>query len=308
MIKYLSIILTILAFKGCLPRQTPNQSILLFKDKDGIYQYDPTKGKEKIIFKSTNTQIFLDEPFRLIGDTLTFGVEGKFSYSDTANNSAGGKYFKDYISVDLKSENNWLSAKILYEVVGHDTLKIRSQTFNPKGFITFQSDTSMIFKGLSSTYKGYTFNDFKPRFFSKSTVGEKTVFSLRGNIYYVDKGDTIKIVDYNGSFDPKFGSGYFEPQLDPTGQYAVFRYLPGLMKFTESPSLQKVDLRTKHVEKIKSGDFVEPLFSKDGQFLLFKRNERQGNKDTWISDIKLLDLKTNYEWKIGEANAASWKE
>ena len=308
MIKYLSIILTILALNRCSPRQTPTQSILLFKDKDGIYEYDLAIGKDKIIFKATDTQIFLDEPYRLIGDTLTFGVKGKLTFIDTANYSAGEKYFKDYISVDLKSENNWLSRKILYEVVDHNTLKIRSQTFNPKGIITFQSDTSMIFKGSYSSYKRHTYNDFKPRFFSKSTVGKKTVFSLRGNIYFADQGDTIKIVDCKGNFDPKFGSGYFEPQLDPTGQYAVFRYLPGFMKFTESPSLQKVDLKTKHVEKIKSGDFVEPLFSKDGQFLLFKRNERQGNKDTWISDIKLLDLKTNYEWKIGEANAASWKE
>jgi len=308
MIKYLCVILTILAINRCSPPQKPTQSILLFKDKDGIYEYYPTTGKEEIVYKATDAKIFLDEPYCLIQDTLTFGVEGKLTYIDTANYSAGKKYFKDYISVDLKTKRNWLSRKILYEVDGRTTLKIRTQIFNSKGVITFQSDSSTIFRGLSSTYKGITYNVFKPRFFSISTVGKKTVFSLRGNIYLVENGDTSKIVDYKGTFDPKFGSGYFEPQLDPTGQFAVFRYLPGFMNFTESPSLQKVELSTKHVEKIKKGFFSKPLFAKDGQFLLFKRNERQGKNDTRIYDIELLDLKTNHEWKIGEANAASWEE
>ena len=310
MIKFLSILLTVLALNSCSSGLTskPIQLILLFKDKDGIYQFDPTTEKEKVIYKATEKQVFLDEPYKLINDTLTFGLDGELTYTDTTDHSVGEKYFKDYVSVDLRLNKSWLSKKILYEVVGHDSLKIITKTFNSKKKLTSQSDSACIYKGSSSTYKGITYNDFRPRFFSKSTLGNKSVFSFRGSIYLTNNFDTTKLVDYKGNFDPKFGSGYFQPQFDPKRQYVVFRYLPGFMTFTEKPSLLRVDLGTKKISRIKKGDYNEPTFSKDGQFLLFNRNERQGKNNTWISDIYILDLKSKKEWKIGEAYSASWKE
>jgi hypothetical protein len=285
----------------------PTQTILLFKDKDGIYEYDPIKKNEKIIYKATDNQVFLDEAYKIINDTLTFGLKGELTYSDSINYSAGEIYFKDYISVSLESGNNWLAQKILYQVLDHK-LKIITQTFNSKGDMSSQSDTTLLFKSSSSSYKGITYNQFEPRFFSKSTVGNKTVFSLRGRIFLVEKLDTTILVEYQGNFDPKFGSGYFQPQLDPRGEFAVFRYLPGFMNFKESPYLLQIDLITHNVTKIKKGIFGNPTFSKDGQFLLFNRNQRQGNKNTWISDILILEFKTKKEWKIGESYTASWKD
>ncbi len=64
----------------------------------------------------------------------------------------------------------------------------------------------------------------------------------------------------------------------------------------------------KRITTIKADDFAEPIFPNDGKFLLLKRNERQGKRDTWISDIYLLDLKNLKEWKIAEAEAAYWTE
>lgn len=298
--------ITLVSCSTGLPHK-PKQNILLFKDKDGLYQYDPTTEKEKLIFKASDNQVFLDEPYQLSGDTLTFGFSGEMTFTDTTEYSAGEKYFKDYFSVDLKSGNNWNSKKILYEVVGHDILKVKTLLFAPSGQNTFVSDTAMRYTGSSSTSKGITYNEFKPRFFSKATLGDNSVYSFRGNIYLTHLTDTTLLVEYKGIFDPKFGSGYFQPQLDPTGQYAVFRYLPGFMNFKENSSLQKVDLKTKNVSEVKEGDFNEPTFSDDGNFLLFSRNQKEGKGNTWISDIYILDLTSLREHKISKAYSAAWE-
>ncbi len=296
---------------SCAERLTshPNQSIYLFKDKDGLYLYDPTTGKEKFIFKATDKQVFLDEPLKISGDTLTFGVKGELVFAETSPTESGGeRYFKDYYSVDLKTGKSWLSGKTSYEVTGHSTLNIKVLSSEINGKTIVLSDTSMIYEGSSTTSKGVVYNDFKPRFFSKQSLGDKSVFSLRGSIYYSDKSDTTLLVEYKGHFDAKFGSGYFQPQLDPTGQYAVFRYLPGFMSFKEDPSLQKVNIKTKKIEILKTGNFNDPTFSADGKFILFSRDQKEGKLNTWISKIYLLDLMTLKEQKISDAYSAQWGE
>lgn len=289
------------------PSSRPKQSVYLLKDKDGLYLYDSTSDKERLIFKATDNQIFLDEPIKISGDTLTFGIKGELVFAETSPTESGGeRYFKDYYSVCLKTGKSWLSGKISYEVLGHSTLRIKSLSFDTSGNPNVLSDTSVIFKGTSTTSKGVVYNDFKPRFFSKHSIGNKSVFSLRGSIYYTDKSDTTLLVEYKGHFDPKFGSGYFQPQLDPTGEYVIFRYLPGFMNFTEDASLQKVDVKSRKIEIIKSGTFNHPTFSADGKFILFSRDQREGKLNTWISKIYLLDLTTLKERKISHAYSAQW--
>jgi len=310
MVKLIKIILTTFILSSCSNglSNKPTQTILLFKDKDGIYQFDPITEKEKIIYKATDKQIFLEEPYRLLNDTLTFGIKGDLTFTDTTNYSIGEKYYKDYFSVDLKSGENWLSKRILYEVSDYNKLKIKTQIFDKKKDIISQKDSSTIFKGTSTTYKGVVYNDFIPRFYSESAIGDKKVFSRRGCIYLIERNDTTKIVDYKGNFDPKFGSGYFQPQLDPTGKFVVYRYLPVFLNFKENSTLERIDLRTKKITRIKKGDFCKPTFSKDGKFILFRRNEKQGKNDIWYSEIYILELETNKEWKIGEAYVAYWEE
>jgi hypothetical protein len=286
-----------------------NQSIYLIKDKDGLYLFDFKSQTEKLIFKALDNQVFLDEPILISNDTLTFGIKGELifnSQKDTNSFVEGETYSKIYYSQISTSDTCWISKEIFYEVIGHDTLKIKTQIFNSYGQITFETDTSMRFKGASTTYKGVTFNYFKPRFYTIHTNYDKSVFSLRGNIYLAEGVDTTLLVEFKGNFDPKFGSGYFQPQLDPTNTYVVFRYLPGSLNLIGKPSLQKIDLNSKKMEIIKKGNFVSPSFSNDGNFILFKRNEREGKRGTWISDIYLLDLTTLKEKKISEAYSASW--
>ena len=303
------LILTIATLISCAAglNSQPKQLIYLFKDKVGLYSYDSTTDKETTIFKATDKQVFLDEPLRISGDTLTFGIKGELVFTETSPTESGGeRYFNDYYSVDLKTGKNWLSGKINYEVIGHSTLKIKVLSFDINGKSNVLSDTTMVYKGSSSTSKGVSYNNFKPRFFSKQSLGDKSVFSLRGSIYYTNKSDTTLLVEYKGNFDPKFGSGYFQPRLDPSGQYVVYRYLPGFLNFKEDPNIQKINIQTKKTEIIKAGEFNNPIFSADGKFILFSRDEKEGKSNTWISSIYLLDLTTFKEQKISNAYSAQW--
>lgn len=288
-------------------RKEPQQSVFLFKDKDGLYLYDFIKQKDTLIFKANSKQIFLDEPCTFSGDTLQFGFRGEYDYPNETNTLKGSTYYKTYYSLNVKTGSNWISKKVLYETNESDSLKITTQIFTPAGKLISTKDSLTKYQGLSSTYKGITFNDNKPRFFSKSTVGDKSVYSLRGNIYLTEKTDTTLLVKFDGHFDPKFGSGYFQPRLDPKAKYALVTYLPGFMSFSD-PSLKKIDINTKDVSTFRKGSYSDLTFSKDGNFFLFKRNERQGKNDTWLSDIYIFDLTMKKEFKIGEADVAQWTE
>jgi len=299
------LILTVGTFLSCNTSRSskPKQSILLFKDYDGLYVYDPLTEKESIIFKASDKQVFLEEPYQLSNDTLTFGIVGE---SISTNESGSTQCNNDYYSVDLKTGKNWISRKLIYEVIGHSTLHIKTLMVDFSGKTTVLSDSSVAFHSSSTTSKGIIYNKNKPRFFSQHILADNSVFSYRGSIFYTHKSDTTILVKYNGDFDPKFGSGYFQPQLDPTGQYAVFRYLPGFMKLKEDGSLQKVNILTRKTDIIKKGEFIEPTFSKDGKYILFKRDEKEGKTNTWISKIYFLDLVTLKEHVIGDANSARW--
>lgn len=301
--------MTVVTIFSCSNRLTQklNQSIFLFKDKDGLYQYEPTTGREIIIFKATDKQVFLDEPFQLSNDTLTFGFKGELTHVYTSEYTSTEKYYKDYFSVDLKSRKNWLSKKIRYKIK-EQSLNIKTLLVDNNGKTSVLADTSMVFHSSNTTSKGIIYNDLSPRFFSNHSLGDKSVFSLCGKIYYTEKSDTTLLVDYKGDFDPKFGSGYFQPRLDPKGQYAIFEYLPGFLNFKDNASLQKVNIRTKKIEILKTGDFGEPSFSADGNFVLFKRDQKQGKLNTWISKIYILDLTTLHVQKISDAYSAQWKQ
>lgn len=286
-------------------KKKPKQSVLLFKDKDGLYLYDFVKHKDTVIFKANSKQIFLDEPCMFSGDTLQFGFRGEYNYPNATNTLKGDTYYKIYYSLYINTGNNWISKKVFYETAEHDNLKITTHFFDSDGKLISTTDSLTKYQGLSSTYKGITFNDNEPRFFSKSNVGNKSVYSLRGNIYLTDHMDTTLLVKFDGHFDPKFGSGYFQPMLEPKAHYALVTYLPGFMSLSE-PSLKKVDIETKDVSTFSNGSYSDLTFSKDGNFFLFKRNERQGKNDTWLSDIYIFDLTTKKEFKIGEADFAQW--
>jgi hypothetical protein len=305
------IFLFIVVSLGCHQRQRtyPHQSVYLFKDKDGLYRYDFKNRKETLVLKAGNGQIFLDEACQFLGDTLIVGIKGGFSTNKDIVNDEREIYYDDYCNVDLRTGANWISEKKIYETrMQGETIKMTSQFFAQNGKLNTVKDSLMKFESEESSYKGVIFNMDGPRFFSKSTVGDKTVYSLRGNIYLAENRDTTLLVKFEGHFDPKFGSGYLSPKVDPTGSYALFVYAPGAFHFFERESLQRIDLKTKKVTTILYGAFTGMTFSNDGNFLLFRRNEREGTNDTWLSDIFILDLHSGEVYKIGNAYSAQWSK
>jgi hypothetical protein len=284
------------------------QSIYLFKDKDGLYLYDPQTDKEKIIFKATDNQVFLDEPIKIVGDTITFGIKGDLVFAKTSETESGGeRYFNDYYSVNLKTGKSWLSEKVIYEVIGHSKLNIKILQYNNGQNATITLDSTMKYQGSSSSYKGTKYNQFNPRFYTVHSLGESSVFSNRGSIYYVSKQDTVLLAQNNTMFNPKTGGGFFDPQIAPSGEFVVFSFHPGLWDTNNEPSLQKINIKTKRIEIMKKGDYYNPTFSADGKFMLYSRDEKEGKSTTWISDIYLLDLTTLKEKKISQAYSAKWR-
>jgi dipeptidyl aminopeptidase/acylaminoacyl peptidase len=281
---------------------TPTQSVFFFRDKEGIYEYDWATNEEKIVFKATDTQIFREEPCRSANDTLTFALKGILAFDKNHDET----YFDDYISVDLKSGRTWRSSRTSYEVVSKSIINIASESIDKDGIFTVESKISKTWHNASYTSKGPTYNELG--LYSTSTVGDQTVFTSKGDLFVVNKSDTTVLINYEGEFDFKFGNGYYQPQISPTGQFVIVRYLPGYEDPKERQSLQRIDLLTKEITKIKDGGYGSPTFSKDGNYILFKRNQRYKRKNrTWLSSVYVLDLRTNEEQKIGKGDIAAWK-
>lgn len=290
-------------FTSCSVNGQTIPPILLIKDKDGIYKLDTIGKKEKLIYKVASDLIINTGSIIISNGTLTFGIVGKF-LEDSFNSEL---YEEKFYTIDLCTGKNWLSGIRSNNVINNKKqLRVIFKKIDPEGKIIEQSDTTVSYKGLTSGYKGVIYNEFKPRFFSESVIGNKKVFSSRGSIYYSDKSDTTLLVSFTGKFDPKFGNGYLEPLFDPTGQYIICRYLPGAFNFRESECLYIVDTKTKEKKILKKGEFRSPSFSKNGKLLLFQRNGRFDQNECWINDIYILDMKTLKERKVGVSNFAIW--
>jgi hypothetical protein len=307
LLKTISILITI-SFIGCAhtPPAKPNQSVFLFRDKDGLYQYNFETGKEKLLHKVQDWEVFLDEPCKVSGDTITFGMVGQLANSTQYE---GLHYTNYYMSVNLKTGKSRVSREIKYSTDIADkllTIKILDNDSESRQKIV--SDTTMPYRGYVDSYRGMIFNDEHPRFYSEHTLGNKKTYSENGSLYCnykTERGSETDLLIENKQFDPKFGNGYMQPQLDPTETYILFTFLPGFLK--QGASLQKIRLADKKIEVIKEGQFADPVFSDDGKFVLFRRNLEENKNKAWESEIYILDLKTLKETKIGQAGLAQWK-
>jgi hypothetical protein len=209
----------------------PKQSIFLFKDKDGVYLYDPTTEKEKNIFKATDKQIFLVEPYQFSNDTLTFSFCGELiNLNNNIDKSGDETYYKEYFSIALKTGNRWLSKKINYSAhfgffnTNLDAIKITTMYFNSKGDTLNQTDTTIKNPVYSFSFRNGVCFNYSNDYERSTTVNNKYVFSYQGNIYLVNKTDTTILVKNNKKYYPKDFDGYCQPQLHPAVEYMVFCY------------------------------------------------------------------------------------
>lgn len=308
LLKTISLVLSIASFLGCQhpPAEKPAQSVFLFKDKDGLYEYDFATGKEKLVHKLQDWQVFLDEPYELSGDVLTFGMVGLQAVSGQYN---GIHYYNYCISVDLKTGKSRVSREIKYSTdIADKLLNIKVMAIDSESRQKTASDTTMPYHGYIDSYRGMVFNDEHPRFYSEHRLGNKKTYSENGSLYcnyQTERGSETDLLVENEYFNPKFGNGYLQPQLDPSGTYVICTFAPGGF-LKKGASLNKVTLADKKMEVIKDGQFIDPYFSADGKFVLFRRNAEQNKSKAWESEIYILNLKTLEETKIGKAGLAQW--
>jgi len=303
----MGIFLTIVSLTSCAknPSEKPGQSVFLYKDDDGLYQYDFATGKEKLVYKLTDNQIFLDEPYRLDGDTIGIGMVGLEAARDEYT---GQNYFNYEISVNLKTGKNRVSRETTYTTDSGDTkLNIKIMAVDSESRQKKVSDTTMPYRGYVYTRRGMVFNNDKDMLYSEHILGNKKVFSEYGSInctFTTERGNETDRLINNDYFDPKFGNGYLQPQLDPSGKYVICTFMPGFL--TKPAALIKVNLGSKKPQVLKEGQFINPIFSADGKFVLFRRNAEINKSNVWQSEIYILNLKTLEETKIAYASLAQW--
>jgi hypothetical protein len=84
--------------------ELPAHKILLFKDKFGIYTYDPKTKDGKEVYEAAANEIFLPEPIKVSGDTLVFAVKGELQVS--IQNNRIEHYTKKFYSLTLSNKHS----------------------------------------------------------------------------------------------------------------------------------------------------------------------------------------------------------
>lgn len=276
------------------------QKILLFKDNDGLYEYDLIQCKKKLICKIADSLLFLESDYILKNDTLIFGT-----CSGPKNHGRKEIHSELYFTTLLNAKKSWLSSETRYEVLDDRTLNIFTYTIDSQGNSQLTQSTSEPLKSRSYCAGRVSYNRSKPRFYSSSTTQDQSVFSYRGGIYLVSKNDTSLLLENKDGFEPKFGRGNFDPQIHPSKKYVLFNYLPGVFSGKNS-ELRIINIETKKIHTVKSGSFENPSFSKNGKFILFTRSRQNAKGSNNQLDIFVMDLSNYVETKIGEADQAYW--
>jgi hypothetical protein len=283
-----------------------SQKILLFKDHDGLYEYDLIARKEKLLFKIADSLYFLENSCRLNGDTLFFGTCGEIHYSECKENytERNESYTQYYYTSLISTKETRLSSKTAF-IVDNRNLTIQSFNYSSAGKPTLVNSKKEPIKSRSGGGGRVRYNQYTPRFYTSNTLDKQTVYSYRGSIYLVQNSDTSLLVENKDGFEPKFGRGNFDPQIHPNQKYVLYNYLPGAFTFKDS-ELRLINMETKKVHTVKSGSFNNPSFSTDGKFILFDRYQKEAFENHSRYEIFILDLSNYKETSIGEANQAYW--
>ncbi len=302
------VVISWLSFSLISEEKTINeqQKILLFKDRNGLYEYNLITRKEKLLFKIADSLYFLENGYHSNGDTIFFGTCGEIHYSACKENHTeqNESYTEYYYTSLVSSKETRLSSKTAF-TVDNRLLTIQSSNYSSAGKPTLASSKKEPFKSRSGNGGRVQYNQYTPRFYSSNTLDKQTVYSYRGGIYFVQNNDTTLLVENEDGFEPKFGRGNFDPQMHPNHNYVLYNYLPGAFTFKDS-ELRLINLETKKVHTVKSGSFNNPSFSTDGKFILFDRYQKEAFESHSKNEIFILDLSNYKETSIGQANQAYW--
>lgn len=297
-------------------------------DKEGVYLYSLTNNESKEIY--TTDRVFLNDYFKFLNDsTLQVGHQSEMR-SEEKERKVYSKYFYradgdstfitdnppyttkdnyDYLTnsiynINIKTAKSFLASIVDYEHYEHSTLKIKTRNFNQDGKLISEKDTSYVCGGISSSSKGVWFCNFTRYYRESKTVLGKTIITERGDLILKDGNFKSVLLKFDGHFDPKFGSGYYNPTLTSDGNKTSFQYLAGFLN--NGSCIYEMDIDTKSKKILIGEGYFNPLYSPDNKLLLLFADNRQSKGNTWINDIYILDIASKTKTKIGQGENYLW--
>lgn len=320
-------ILTILLTTQCASVSTTSKDeksdlqIVYTVDKDGLFLYDLKTRTEKKIYSTD--QVFLDKKIFFLNDSILLVGHQSESRQEEKERLVYSKYLyradgdstfitdnppyktfdkhvfltETFFAINLNNGSNYKYKTLDYERIEPTTLKIKTSHFDNNGNIKNEQDTTVFCSGTSYSYRGRKFCDFEIDFSKSEIISDRQVYSRRGNLYLINQLDTTLLLKFAGQFDPKFGSGYYNPTISPDGKRISYQYLAGFLK--NGSAIYEMDIDTKHKIKLIGEAYFNPVYSPDGQKLLIAKNQRQSKGNTWINTIYVLDIESGKKNKIG---------
>lgn len=298
-------------------------------DKKGVFSYSCQTKKNKLLYPTkevflSNSLEFLNDSVIIVGhqDSMTIvkkprSVNSKYFYRVDGDSTFVTdhppytiydeyEYLQErFYAIDLNHGEIWKYKLINYERKRYDSLTVSVSYFSKSGTLIKQTDTLIICNAMSSSGKGVRFCDV-PRFYSESeTVGKKQVISKRGDLYLKENGKETILLDFEGSFDPKFGSGYYRPTISKDGKKVAYQFLAGFLN--RGSGIFEMDMDSKKTNKLTGEGYFNPKYSIDGKNLLIAKDHRHSEPGTWINDIYILNIKTGHKNKIAEGENYVWR-
>lgn len=300
----LALILYPLVSPTLLDKKKSESQIVYTIDKEGLFLYDLKTGVEKKIYSTD--QVFLDNTMTFLNDSiLVIGHQTPNKREEYKTTDENVYITETFYAININNGIKYKYKTIDYEYLNKTTLNIKTLLFNNRNQIVTKKDTSILCNRLSYSYNRIKFCDTE-RYYSKSEIIEgKQIFSKRGNLYITNQKDTTLLLEFDGHFDPKFGSGYYQPTISPDCKKVSFQYLAGIFK--SGSAIYEMDINTKHKKKIIEKGYFHPVYSPNGEKLLIAKDQRKVKENTWINTIYVLDIKTGTKRKIGKGSAYLWR-
>ena len=306
-----------------------NVEVIYSVDKVGVFIYNCESKTSKKIYSTD--KVFLPSSLEFLNDSIIIvGFQGESTEIEKSR-IVSSKYFyradgdstlvtnnppytiKDkytyltetFFKVNIDNSKSYKYKTINYEKNEDGPLNIKTVFYSNNDSIINQLDTTYICNSTSSNSKGIRFGDIK-RFISQSEIANnRQVFSKSGDLILKEDGKETILLKFDGYFDPKFGSGYFNPTISADGKMVAYQYLAGFLN--SGSAIFQMNIESKEKNKVIGEGYFNPKYSPNGNYLLISKDKRQCKDKTWISDFYILNIKTGKKSKIAEGDNYVWR-
>ncbi len=283
---------------GCNTQIKSDFEFAFSVDKEGVYLYSFKDNKSKVIYKTD--KVFLNKYFKQINDSTI-----QVGHQSEKQNEFNYEYLTDSVYyINLNTKKSFLAKAIEYKHYENSTLEITTRNFNKYGKLISEKDTSFVCAETSFSSKGIEFCDIKRYYGESETIHNKTIITENGDLILKENNNKSMLLKFDGNFDSKFGSGYYNPTLTSDGKKTTFQYLAGFLK--NGSCIYEMDIKTKIKTELIGEGYFNPIYSPNNKLLLLFSNNRQSKEDTWINDIYILEIATKKKKKVGQGENYIW--